>query len=100
MGIALSHCQYLFRDYYDQGEVLVLDGAQLRCELSSWYAMNQDVEGLLDESGTLAVRQGSDPAMRVVEALGIEWPEPPLLKRRKDDGLHVYTVSDHICAAG
>ncbi|ASA19732.1 protein O-GlcNAcase [Paenibacillus donghaensis] len=67
MGIALSHCQYLFRDYYDQGEVLVLDGAQLRCELSSRYAMNQDVEGLLDEGGSLVMLKPRGPGVAADE---------------------------------
>lgn len=45
MSMPLSERQYYFRDYYDQGEELVLEGQQLKCELSSKFSMIQKYEG-------------------------------------------------------
>lgn len=41
MAMPLRERQYYFRDYYDQGEQLVLEGQQLRCRLSSKFSMIQ-----------------------------------------------------------
>lgn len=67
MGISLRDCQYLFRDYYAGGEELVLEGPQLRCELSSRYAMNQDVHGLLDEGGSILVLEPPGPGVATAD---------------------------------
>ncbi|MEK4852190.1 beta-N-acetylglucosaminidase domain-containing protein [Paenibacillus sp. FSL H7-0756] len=67
MGISLRDCQYLFRDYYTQGKELVLEGPQLRCELASRYAMNQDVHGLMEEGGDIVILEPAGPGVATAD---------------------------------
>ncbi|WP_405116687.1 beta-N-acetylglucosaminidase domain-containing protein [Paenibacillus sp. FSL K6-1217] len=68
MTMPLQERQYFFRDYYDQGEELVLEGQQLRIELSSTFSMIQKYEGPLVADGPI----------RIIEppGEGEESPEP------------------------
>ncbi|AWB45792.1 hyaluronidase [Paenibacillus sp. CAA11] len=55
MTMPLRERQYYFRDYYDQGEELVLEGRQLRCKLSSKFSLIQKYEGPLAADGPIAI---------------------------------------------
>ncbi|AIQ49084.1 hyaluronidase [Paenibacillus sp. FSL R7-0273] len=63
MAMPLRERQYYFRDYYDQGEELVLEGQQLRCRLSSKFSMSQTYGGPLAADGPIViVEQGGEAA--------------------------------------
>ncbi|MEK4850223.1 beta-N-acetylglucosaminidase domain-containing protein [Paenibacillus sp. FSL H7-0756] len=55
MTMPLQERQYFFRDYYDQGEELLLEGQQLRIELSSTFSMIQKYEGPLAADGPIMI---------------------------------------------
>lgn len=57
MAMPLRERQYYFRDYYDQGEELVLEGQQLRCELTSKFSMIQKYEGPLAADGSIVINE-------------------------------------------
>ncbi|WP_151736673.1 protein O-GlcNAcase [Paenibacillus tengchongensis] len=67
MTLSPRERQYYFRDYYDQGEELVLEGAQLRCELSSRFAMNQNYEGHLPADGPIVIIEPPGPGVETTE---------------------------------
>lgn len=51
MTMPLRERQYYFRDYYDQGEELVLEGQQLRIGLTSKFSMIEKWEWPLAADG-------------------------------------------------
>ncbi|CAH1211576.1 hypothetical protein PAECIP111892_03598 [Paenibacillus auburnensis] len=60
MAMPLRERQYYFRDYYDQGEVLVLEGQQLRCRLSSKFSMIQKYESPLAADNRIVMIEESE----------------------------------------
>lgn len=67
MVMTLSDRQYYFRDYYDLGEELVLEGQQLRCELTSKFSMIQKYEGRLTTDGKIVIIEPSDEEAGTLE---------------------------------
>ncbi|KHL95619.1 hyaluronidase [Paenibacillus sp. IHB B 3415] len=66
MTMPLRERQYYFRDYYDQGEELVLEGQQLRIGLTSKFSMIQKWEWPLAADGPIVIieppQEGEAPA--------------------------------------
>jgi hyaluronoglucosaminidase len=67
MTMPLRERQYSFRDYYDQGEELVLEEQQLRCELSSKFSLIQKYEHPLPADGSIVMVEQLEQAGEVLE---------------------------------
>lgn len=68
MAMPLRERQYYFRDYYDLGEELVLEGQQLRCKLSSKFSMIQKYESPLAEGGPIVIIEEPEEGLETQEA--------------------------------